>query len=845
MHKSVLKVLKKRNVQQKDNSKERMSEDYKADGSEEAKNKLDIEETAMDYVIRTHDFTKISEADLSAAFEILRQRCPQSWTSEMEKLAKSFHKKAMTIRNENNLSKWIDPVKNFPSKESKVTYNAEDLILSPECWEMGKIGAGILLKKLLHHFTIYAPFQGRPFVRAWLEALVPCFSHWILRSYSKNETVKRTLKNVLGAFGQDGIVVCLADKGLKLLNSLQDAARAVEATGRGTVEQYYWKQLTEANCGGMAEWRKLASIPSWSRDLSQLHTLPADWLVDSTDFVHVFANIVSPEISGRFEELLKKIFSGTNLITNIKAGPAKTLARSIAKSEEYRALYLAEKGSTRWSEFGEKFKSVFGRSPEAPEDFVWNVRDFARCSLTVSTAREVLMVKELLEKHFPVVSLKNGYNANVKVKGSGYRDMKLLVEAEFDNLKLKSVPRVGTKTKIICEIQIVCEAWLENKKTTSLSYKILRATNLKKLLSDFSKYVDQGNGSSLVKMPNPTEVLSNGWRNLAKSTDFSGLDKDWLLREAALQGWTVRGMEMLVNDLNADLESSSPEGLTTIMFAAANGHDKLVRTLIRLKSNINAQDEAGRTALHYAATTNRESCIRVLIDAGASLELKTELGRTALDLAKREHQNNNRLLGLLQGDHVPLMSPKPEKSVLFHDLKTAVVEGRLTNHLDSCDVPLSMVSKLLATKPVVAKVESILQLLWFGGVVDHQDGNGQTALYLSSAHEYLASITVLLDKGANVNLVNRNGSTPLHEAIANKHVKTVKLLIAATAEIEAVNNHGWTPLHFAAYFGADDTIPLLVSAGANMNSKTNNGYRPLELARNAKTTKVLRANSHL
>ena len=81
MHKSVLKVLKKSNVQQrcaKDNSEERMSEDYKADGSEEAKTKLDIEETAMDYVIRTHDFTKISEADLSSAFEILRQRCPQS-----------------------------------------------------------------------------------------------------------------------------------------------------------------------------------------------------------------------------------------------------------------------------------------------------------------------------------------------------------------------------------------------------------------------------------------------------------------------------------------------------------------------------------------------------------------------------------------------------------------------------------------------------------------------------------------------------------------------------------------------------------------------------------------------
>merc|ERR1719193_1755817 len=364
---------------------------------------------------------------------------------------------------------------------------------------MQQVRAGIELKELLRHLSICAPFKGRPFVRAWLEALVPCFSHWILLSHSKNESVKQTLKHFLGAFGQDGIVVCLPDKGLKLLNSLQDAARAVEALGRGTVEQYYWTQLTEANCGGKLEWRKLASIPSWSRDLSQLDTLPANWLLDSTDFVHVFANIVSPEISGRFEELLKKIFSGTNLDTTIKAGPAKTLARSIAKSQEYRALYATGDGSNRWLRFRAKFENVFGRSPEKPEDFVWNVLDFARCSVTAPAAREVLEVKELLEKHFSVVSLKNGYNANAKVKGSGYRDMKLLVEVEFENLKLKSVPRVGAKTKLICEIQIICEAWLENKRTTSLSYKILRAVKLKELLVDFSKYIEPKKMFNLVK----------------------------------------------------------------------------------------------------------------------------------------------------------------------------------------------------------------------------------------------------------------------------------------------------------------------------------------------------------
>merc|ERR1719228_2542221 len=67
--------------------------------------------------------------------------------------------------------------------------------------------------------------------------------------------------------------------------------------------------------------------------------------------------------------------------------------------------------------------------------------------------------------------------------------MKLLVKVEFDDLSLKNIPNMEKKTELICEIQVICKAWLLNKKTTSLSYKILRATTLKDLFNDFTKYV--------------------------------------------------------------------------------------------------------------------------------------------------------------------------------------------------------------------------------------------------------------------------------------------------------------------------------------------------------------------
>merc|ERR1719193_338713 len=131
--------------------------------------------------------------------------------------------------------------------------------------------------------------------------------------------------------------------------------------------------------------------------------------------------------------------------------------------------------SKRWQNFSTKFKTAYGRSPKTPEDFVYNIVDFARCSIIVRDAGELLKVKKVVEEKFTVVCVKNGYNADVQVKGSGYRDFKMLVEVEFDELNLKDVPQSQKRIKFICEIQLICEKWLRNKVTSSLSYKVLRA----------------------------------------------------------------------------------------------------------------------------------------------------------------------------------------------------------------------------------------------------------------------------------------------------------------------------------------------------------------------------------
>ena len=52
---------------------------------------------------------------------------------------------------------------------------ARQLMTQPELWDMYDVKKGEEFFEILRHLTRFAPFKGRPFIRAWLKALLPCF----------------------------------------------------------------------------------------------------------------------------------------------------------------------------------------------------------------------------------------------------------------------------------------------------------------------------------------------------------------------------------------------------------------------------------------------------------------------------------------------------------------------------------------------------------------------------------------------------------------------------------------------------------------------------------------------
>ena len=121
---------------------------------------------------------------------------------------------------------------------------------------------------------------------------------------------------------------------------------------------------------------------------------------------------------------------------------------------------------------------------------MFNIMDFARVSISFAKPKELLKTIEMFKMSLKVVCIKNGYARSCSAKGSGYRDIKLIVEFDVEDDFCGYRAKSRDSTRFLCEIQLLCDEWLQNKKETSLGYKITRAKDMPTLCSDFSKYLN-------------------------------------------------------------------------------------------------------------------------------------------------------------------------------------------------------------------------------------------------------------------------------------------------------------------------------------------------------------------
>ncbi len=97
-----------------------------------------------------------------------------------------------------------------------------------------------------------------------------------------------------------------------------------------------------------------------------------------------------------------------------------------------------------------------------------------------------------------------------------------------------------------------------------------------------------------------------------------------------------------------NINHQDSHGMTALHWAAAQGHNDIVKLLLDFGANINLQNAEGNTPLHLAARNGNVSTVRLLLARGANATIVNRQGQTPLALAQQYHQRT--VVGLLAGE---------------------------------------------------------------------------------------------------------------------------------------------------------------------------------------------------
>jgi uncharacterized protein len=152
----------------------------------------------------------------------------------------------------------------------------------------------------------------------------------------------------------------------------------------------------------------------------------------------------------------------------------------------------------------------------------------------------------------------------------------------------------------------------------------------------------------------------------------------------------------------------------------------------------------------------------------------------------------------------------------------------------------TMVRRLQAAKPkldffeacVVGDLKTLRQALARGQSVNARSPDGFTALGLAVFFRQPTAARLLIDAGADLNAKAGNSLqvAPIHAAVARADIATLGLLLERGADPDLTQQKRMRPIHDAAASGNLAATAMLLMFGANAEAKSEDGNSPADLA---------------
>jgi len=277
-------------------------------------------------------------------------------------------------------------------------------------------------------------------------------------------------------------------------------------------------------------------------------------------------------------------------------------------------------------------------------------------------------------------------------------------------------------------------------------------------------------------------------------------------------------------DHGADVNATSEDGSTALLWAAHRDDRMLVERLLKAHADAKAANHYGATPMSEAAAYGDPVVLELLLKAGADPDTADADGQTALMVIAHTSNLQAAELLLRHGAHVEA---------------TERLRGQTALHFAAAESQPAMLQLLLrhhADPNARSKIEHDLRQVSAEPRIQWRAPGGLTPLLYAARQGCMECVQALIRSRADPNLNDPEGISPLLIATENFHFDVAVYLMKVGADPNHWDWWGRTPLYAAVdlntlpYGGRSDRpsldattslkmIQLLLAAGANPNAQ--------------------------
>lgn len=145
-------------------------------------------------------------------------------------------------------------------------------------------------------------------------------------------------------------------------------------------------------------------------------------------------------------------------------------------------------------------------------------------------------------------------------------------------------------------------------------------------------------------------------------------------------------------------------------------------------------------------------------------------------------------------------------------------------------IQASLLPVLMNSAAGQGMVKELTSMLDDGADIDCTDYDRRSPLHVAAADGRLATVRLLVQRGANVNLIDRHGFTPLRDAIRGEHDDVVEFLRGHGAELRTTLAVGASLLLSAVAAGQNEAVARLLRNGLSPNLADYDGRTAAHIA---------------